>query len=403
MVPKLYAIDRAERVARRIARPLQSFRVLFHPFIVVLTVTSNAMLERARGRPDAAHLARRVPGRAQAADPRSEAGGMLEANEATMLSGVFHLHEQEARQVMTPIPAVVTVDLSEDVETALRRCIDSGHTRLLVTEDENPDRIRGVVHATGLARRLLDKGPHASIEPLVRDVPIVPETKPLDDLLAELQRQRTALAVVADEYGRVVGIVTVEDIVEEVVGEITDETDAVAGDVRQLPSGDWFVRGHVPVADLADYGIDLPSERGLQLDRRARVQRPGPAPQARRQGRRRRLRVARRVGAREPDRARARTPAPRARGGLGGGRGARSDSARRLPFNGPTPRGCGASGTAGRRCGCEICVAGGSMRRTNQGDLKGVIELRQRSRAPSATRRSRSRSGIAVGRPSVLS
>jgi CBS domain containing-hemolysin-like protein len=190
----------------------------------------------------------------------SEAGGMLETNEATMLSGVFHLHEQEARQVMTPIPAVVTVDIAEDVQTALRRCIDSGHTRLPVTEDENQDRIRGVVHATGLARRLLDEGPESSIAPLVRDAPIVPETKPLDDLLAELQRQRLALAIVADEYGRVVGIVTIEDIVEEVVGEITDETDAAGGDVRHLPSGDWFVRGHVPVADLEDYGIVLPSD-----------------------------------------------------------------------------------------------------------------------------------------------
>ncbi|HLW94632.1 MAG TPA: hemolysin family protein, partial [Solirubrobacteraceae bacterium] len=186
--------------------------------------------------------------------------GMLEANEATMLSGVFHLHEQEARQVMTPIPAVVTVDLAEDVQTALRRCIDSGHTRLLVTEDENQDRIRGVVHATGLARRLLEVGPAASIRPLVRDAPIVPESKPLDDLLAELQRQRTAMAVVADEYGRVMGIVTIEDIVEEVVGEIIDETDPAAGDIRQLPDGDWFVRGHVPVADLADYGIELPAD-----------------------------------------------------------------------------------------------------------------------------------------------
>jgi CBS domain containing-hemolysin-like protein len=160
---------------------------------------------------------------------------------------------------MTPIPAVVTVDLSEDVQTALRRCIDSGHTRLVVTEDENQDRIRGSVHATALAHRLLDVGPDAPIESLVRDAPVVPETKPLDDLLAELQRERAQLAVVADEYGRVVGIVTIEDIVEEVVGEINDETDPAAGDIRQLPSGDWFVRGHVPVTDLAAHGIDLPA------------------------------------------------------------------------------------------------------------------------------------------------
>ena len=260
MVPKLYAIDRAERVARLISRPLQWFRVLFNPFIISLTVASNAMLGVLGVDPERRIARGGSPDELKRLIRDSQAGGMLEANEATMLSGVFHLHEQEARQVMTPIPAVVTVDISEDVQTALRRCIESGHTRLPVTEDENQDRIRGVVHATGLARRLLDIGPKAAIGPLVRDAPIVPETKPLDDLLAELQRQRTAMAIVADEYGRVVGIVTIEDIVEEVVGEITDETDAAGGDVRHMPSGDWFVRGHVPVADLEDYGIELPSD-----------------------------------------------------------------------------------------------------------------------------------------------
>jgi CBS domain containing-hemolysin-like protein len=260
MVPKLYAIDRAETVARRIARPLQTFRIIFHPLIVSLTVVSNAMLGVLGVDPQRRIARGGSPDELKRLIRDSQAGGMLEANEATMLSGVFHLHEQEARQVMTPIPAVVTVDLAEDVQTALRRCIESGHTRLPVTEDENQDRIRGVVHATGLARRLLEVGPAASIRPLVRDAPIVPESKPLDDLLAELQRQRTALAVVADEYGRVMGIVTIEDIVEEVVGEIVDETDPAAGDIRQLPDGDWFVRGHVPVADLADYGIELPGD-----------------------------------------------------------------------------------------------------------------------------------------------
>jgi CBS domain containing-hemolysin-like protein len=104
----------------------------------------------------------------------------------------------------------------------------------------------------------MQEGPHAPIAPLVNEALIVPETKPLDDLLADLQRQRASMAVVVDEYGRVVGVITVEDIIEEVVGEITDETDPAAGEIRRLANGDWFVRGHVAVTDLADYGLELP-------------------------------------------------------------------------------------------------------------------------------------------------
>jgi CBS domain containing-hemolysin-like protein len=259
MVPKFYAIDRSESVARRIARPLQGFSVLFGPIIRAITAISTRLLRRlgvdmdrdaGGGSPD--ELKRLIA--------ESHAGGHLDPGEAGMLTGVFHLHEQEARQVMTPSPAVVTVDVSKNVETALKLCISSGHTRLVVTEGEDRDRVRGLVHASALARTLMDEGPDASIEPVVHDAPIVPETKPLDDLLADLQRQRTSLAVVIDEYGRVAGIVTVEDIIEEVVGEITDETDPAAGEVRRLPDGDWFVRGHVAVSDLVDYGVHLPAD-----------------------------------------------------------------------------------------------------------------------------------------------
>jgi CBS domain containing-hemolysin-like protein len=160
--------------------------------------------------------------------------------------------------VMTPIPAVVTVDSSETVETALRRCVTSGHTRLVVIEDENPDRVKGIVHNNSLARLYMNDGPDAPITPVVRDALIVPETRPLDDLLQDLQRQRASISVVVDEYGRTVGIVTVEDILEEIVGEIEDETDPRASAMRQLTNGDWFVRGHVSLGDLEDAGIKLP-------------------------------------------------------------------------------------------------------------------------------------------------
>jgi CBS domain containing-hemolysin-like protein len=257
MVPKFYAIDRAEAVARRVARPLRAFSLLFRPFILLLTAVSDRILrllgvdmslERRGGSPD--ELKRLIA--------ESHAGGQIDPGEAGMLTGVFHLHEQEARQVMTPIPAVVTIDSSQDVETALRTCVSSGHTRLVVTEEDDRDRVRGLVHVSTLVGLLMEDGPHASVDPVVHDALIVPETKPLDDLLADLQRQRTSMAVVVDEYGRVVGVVTVEDIIEEVVGEIADETDPSTGEIRRLANGDWFVRGHVAVTDLADYGLELP-------------------------------------------------------------------------------------------------------------------------------------------------
>src|SRR5919197_323547 len=213
--PKLFAIARPEGSARRLASPLRWFRRVTAPLTVALTWMAN---------------------------------------------GVFHLHEQEAREVMTPIPAVVTVDASSNVSDALNLCISSGHNRLVVVEDGNADRVRGVVHALRLVRLLMAEGPDAPIDSVIRDALIVPETKPLDDLLTKLQRQRASMGVVIDEYGRTVGIVTVEDILEEVVGEIEDETDPLAGSLRQLANGDWYVRGHVSLGDLADAGNNLPVE-----------------------------------------------------------------------------------------------------------------------------------------------
>ena len=257
-MPKIYSIVHSETTAMRVARPLELFRTVFNPLIWLLNTASNWIL-RLVG----------VDARAEFEEvsssddlkliiARSAHGGKLDPGEAGMLSGVFHLHEQQARQVMTPIPAVVTVDASEPAEAALRRAVDSGHTRLVVTEEGNTDRIKGIVHVNSLARKVMTEGPDASIESSVKEALIVPETKPLDDLLADLQRERASMAVVVDEYGRTAGIVTVEDIIEEVVGEIADETDPAVAGVRQLANGDWWVRGHVPIMDLADYGLDLP-------------------------------------------------------------------------------------------------------------------------------------------------
>jgi CBS domain containing-hemolysin-like protein len=256
-VPKLIAITRAESTSRALARFLDLFRTATAPLTYALNRVSNAILRLFGIRPgdiEEKHTSEDL----KMIISTSAVGGDLDPGEAVMLRGVFHLHEQEAREVMTPIPAVVTVDHSATVSDALELCYSSGHNRLVVVDDGNQDRVRGIVHALRLARLLMEEGPEAQIEPAIRDALIVPETKPLDDLLTELQRQRSSMGVVVDEYGRTVGIVTVEDILEEVVGEIEDETDPLAGSVRRLANGDFYVRGHVSLGDLADRGIELP-------------------------------------------------------------------------------------------------------------------------------------------------
>jgi CBS domain containing-hemolysin-like protein len=257
IAPKLYTIQHAEDLARRVARPLHFSRVAFAPFIVVLNSASNALL-RATGTDPDAEPEGGTPDELKRIIADSRSGGNIDVGEANMLTGVFHLHEQEARQVMTPIPAVVTVDLSETVRDALQRCVDTGHSRLVVTEDSNQDRVKGIVHVNQLVKLMMADGYESRFDSRVRQAPLVPETKPLDDLLADLQRERTELAIVIDEYGRTAGIVTTEDIIEEVVGEIDDESDPAGGAVRRLANGDWFVRGHVAVTDLDDYGLHLP-------------------------------------------------------------------------------------------------------------------------------------------------
>ncbi len=256
--PKLFAISQPEGSLRFLARPLKLFRVISAPVTLGLTAAANRIVRLFGVRPADLGERQTTSEDLKALISQSAVGGDLDRGEATMLRGVFHLHEQEAREVMTPIPAVVTVDITATVSEALELCWSSGHNRLVVVDEGNPDRVRGIVHALRLANLLMSEGGDAKIESAVRDALIVPETKPLDDLLTELQRQRSSMGVVVDEYGRTVGVVTVEDILEEVVGEIEDETDPLAGSLRQLTNGDWYVRGHVSLGDLADRGIELP-------------------------------------------------------------------------------------------------------------------------------------------------
>jgi len=274
-VPKIWSIVHAETAARWFSRPLELFYVASHPLTWLLNSVSNAMLRLIGTDP-------RTDFHESGEDVRqliaeSATGGVLDAGEAAMLSGVIQLHETRARQVMTPFHAVVKVESDATVRAALEQCLESGHTRIVVVDAGRSDHAVGVAHVNSLTKLVLGGGAERSVAEAVKPALIVPEPKPLDDLLADLQRDRTTLAIVADEYGTPAGIVTVEDIVEEIVGEITDETDPLASPVRVLGNGDWYARGDVSLEDLADFGIALlPSSSyssigGLVLDELGRV------------------------------------------------------------------------------------------------------------------------------------
>ena len=199
----------------------------------------------------------------------AEERGVVEAGERNMIHGVFELGDTIAREVMVPRPDVVWIERGKTLRQALALCLRSGFSRLPVIGD-NVDDIIGVVFLKDLVRRSQGSSDSRAHEPKVEDLlrpaTFVPESKPVDELLREMQASRTHMAVVVDEYGGFAGLVTIEDILEEIVGEIDDEHDTVQRPpVEELEDGSVRITARLPVEDLADlFKVELPDDDGVE-------------------------------------------------------------------------------------------------------------------------------------------
>jgi putative hemolysin len=258
LVPKGFALQHSDKVALAVSAPVRGFFIAFKPLIWVLQRSSELILRA---------LGTEPPGGEDAAHSEAElkmlvsSSTEIEGQEQEMLYRVFDFAEKEVSTVMVPRPDVVALSIEMPPEQALAAVIDSPYTRYPVYR-ESLDEIVGILHVRDLFSALVDRGiAGVQLEQLLRPAHIVPETKDLAALLTEFRRTNQHMAIVVDEYGELEGIATLEDLLEEIVGEIEDEFDLPDESVEQLPDGRVRIDGTFPIDDFNEqFGRALPIE-----------------------------------------------------------------------------------------------------------------------------------------------
>jgi putative hemolysin len=265
LAPKRVAMQRAERWSVLAVRPLIGLGKLMRPIVLLLSWSTNLLVRLLGGDPEQ-----------QREDVTEEELKELVATQAVLrpdqqdiISGAFEISERLLREIFVPRRDVATLAAGMSAADGLTALAEQGHSRAPVIESDTLDSVIGVAHM----RDLIGEG---SVRDAARPAPLIPETVRVLDALNLLRGEREQMAIVIDEHGGAEGIVTVEDLLEEIVGEIYDETDINVISARRLPDGSYLLPGTFPMHDLVDLGIDLPggdyaTVAGLVLDRLGRI------------------------------------------------------------------------------------------------------------------------------------
>jgi len=277
--PRTIGRQHSERVALLAAGPLHAITTVLGPIPQFLIVIGN-MVTPGRGFSEGPF--------ASEAELRelvdlAEASSLIESGERKMIHSVFELGDTIVREVMVPRTDVVFIERTKTLRQAMSLALRSGYSRIPVI-GENLDDIVGFAYLKDITKRVFDNHEAETtekVDSVMRPVMYVPDSKPVDDLLREMQSRRRHVAVVVDEYGGTAGLVTIEDVLEEIVGEITDEYDEAEIGVQKLASGSIRVSSRFPVDDLEELcGIaveddDVDTVSGLMAKYLGRVPIPG--------------------------------------------------------------------------------------------------------------------------------
>jgi len=249
LAPKSIAIQRAEATVLFLSYPLHGFYLVFKPVVWLLNGIANFILKGIGITPthgSEVHSSDELRYLVQ----QQKESGMIEAADYDLIKNAFNFSERIAKQVMIPRPQIVGIDINDFNEVKLEKIIEEGYSRIPVYED-TLDQIIGVLHLKDLLLQMR-KGKEIVLQELIRPVSTVHESKPIGALLRDFQVNRQQMAVIIDEYGGVDGIVTMEDILEELVGEIQDEYDNEVPIVKNETDNTFTVLGSASISDIND-------------------------------------------------------------------------------------------------------------------------------------------------------
>jgi len=257
--PKYFSIQRAEGTSMWISGPLRFFMILFRPLVWLVNTSTNFIL-----RPWGIRLGEEMEAHSEEElrimISSSVASGELDPQEHDYLNNVFDFGDTVAREVMVPRPDIEALPTTASLEELVERAAFGRYTRYPVYEGDI-DHVLGAVHVKDLFRAAKEDGDGFDIRPLIRDCLVVPETKRIEQILREFQSRKLQMAIVIDEWGSVEGLITIEDVVEELVGEIQDEFDEDEAAIEPLGENIYAVDGRIPITDVNDYfDLDLPHE-----------------------------------------------------------------------------------------------------------------------------------------------
>jgi len=261
LVPKAIALTKNESTALWVALPVEAFYVAMYPLVWVLQESSNRFTRLFGITPAPAGVVSHTEEELRMIVARAEDTGVIETAEEEMLYKIFDFADKEAHEVMVPRPEVVAVSVDLPPEECLAAVIDSPYTRYPAYRG-SLDEIVGTLHVRDLFSALNDRGiENVRVEELLRPPYFVPETKDLGALLGDFRRTKQHMAIVIDEYGAMQGIVTLEDVLEEIVGEIEDEYDLPDEAVERVDDTTIRIGGTFPIDDFNEqFGTELPQE-----------------------------------------------------------------------------------------------------------------------------------------------